>query len=336
VETLSGLGIGDDAIEVYRAMLTHESAGVAELATLLNRTEQQIKDALAVLADAALARQVRGEPGQWRAVNPGVGLGSLIAKQEAELAVQQQMLQRNRSIVADLVANYWAAGGPPNQSSSFEEIEDVAEVRATLEQLSRDVEKEVFALVPGGPQRPAVLEASRPLDAATLDRGVRMRTVYLSSMRNDGPSLQYARWLSERGGEVRTTDSLPMRLLLVDRAIAVVRSDPGTAGGGAMIIRSPGVVEAMYFLAESVWASAIRLGAPPTVDDLGLTRPECELLRLLGMGLTDEVAARRLGVSLRTARRLMADVMHRINAGSRFQAGLYLSQLGWTGDIREE
>ena len=68
---------------------------------------------------------------------------------------------------------------------------------------------------------------------------------------------------------------------------------------------------------------------PEPGADTGLTASEQELLRLLGKGLTDEAAAKRLGVSLRTVKRRMEDLMRRLEAGSRFEAGLKAGQRGW-------
>lgn len=50
---------------------------------------------------------------------------------------------------------------------------------------------------------------------------------------------------------------------------------------------------------------------------------------MLAAGLTDEAAAKRLGVSLRTVRRIMAGLMDRLQASSRFEAGLKAAQKGW-------
>ncbi|MFJ4437301.1 LuxR C-terminal-related transcriptional regulator [Streptomyces sp. NPDC088923] len=328
---LIALGLDDRAMLVYRAMVACEEAGVADLAEHLSISDGDVRNALEALAGASLARPAMGEPTRWRAVNPELELASLIARQEAELATQQQVLQQNRSVVADLLADYSTAafrrGGGTN--ADFEEVSDVEEVRAKLRILSQQVRTEVFALVPGGPQSAEVLAASRVLDEETLRRGVRMRTVYLSSVRNDGPSVSYARWLSQQGGQIRTTESLPMRLLLIDHSVALIRVDPEQPGQGALFIRSPGVVAALYFLAENVWESSLPFGSPPVKDGFGLSTQERELLRLLAGGLTDAMSARRLGLSIRTVRRLMADLMKRINAASRFQAGLRLGQLGW-------
>ena len=52
-------------------------------------------------------------------------------------------------------------------------------------------------------------------------------------------------------------------------------------------------------------------------------------MKLLAAGLTDEAAAARLNISHRTARRLMAGLMERLGARSRFEAGLKAAQRGW-------
>ncbi|MEV4409509.1 LuxR C-terminal-related transcriptional regulator [Actinoplanes sp. NPDC049598] len=59
-----------------------------------------------------------------------------------------------------------------------------------------------------------------------------------------------------------------------------------------------------------------------------LDERERHLLALLAAGLTDESAAARLDVSVRTVRRTMASIMLRLGARSRFQAGMIAARLG--------
>ena len=61
------------------------------------------------------------------------------------------------------------------------------------------------------------------------------------------------------------------------------------------------------------------------------------LIVLLAQGLTDEAIGRRLGISSRTVRRRVAEIVHSLGAKSRFQAGVRAAQAGWptaAGDIR--
>jgi DNA-binding CsgD family transcriptional regulator len=184
--------------------------------------------------------------------------------------------------------------------------------------------------MPGGAQSQASLEASKPLDEDALRRGVSMRTVYLESARNDAATLAYARWLAELGGEVRTAAVLPLRMLIVDRELALVPVSASDSRSGAILMRTSGIIHGLCALFDSVWRSAVPLYSRGRPRDLrGLTNQERAILNLLGQGHTDEVIARRLAVSVRTCRRIIADLMERLGAHSRFQAGAHAQAGGW-------
>ncbi|MEU9130595.1 helix-turn-helix transcriptional regulator, partial [Kitasatospora sp. NPDC048540] len=55
------------------------------------------------------------------------------------------------------------------------------------------------------------------------------------------------------------------------------------------------------------------------------------IMELLAAGLKDESIARRLGMSLRTTRRHIADIMEELDAASRFQAGYRFAVQGGGG-----
>jgi DNA-binding NarL/FixJ family response regulator len=55
------------------------------------------------------------------------------------------------------------------------------------------------------------------------------------------------------------------------------------------------------------------------------------ILELLASGVTDEVAARRIGISSRTFRRHVATIMDELQADSRFQAGVAAARAGLVG-----
>jgi DNA-binding NarL/FixJ family response regulator len=52
-------------------------------------------------------------------------------------------------------------------------------------------------------------------------------------------------------------------------------------------------------------------------------------LELLALGGKDEAVARHLGVSLRTVRRRVADLLEELGATTRFQAGMEAVRRGW-------
>ncbi|MEI5011593.1 LuxR C-terminal-related transcriptional regulator [Streptomyces sp. PmtA] len=140
-------------------------------------------------------------------------------------------------------------------------------------------------------------------------------------------------WLGERGGLVRTVPRLPLRMLIYDRSRAIVPMDPAAADMGALVLDGTGALTALLALFEQTWQQAQPLGesAAEAVSDTGnsLTPPERAVLDLLTEGLTDEAIARQLGVSVRTIRRVTADLMQRLGARSRFEAGVLATSKGW-------
>ena len=202
-------------------------------------------------------------------------------------------------------------------------------VQDRLTRIAHEAAVEILTLMPGGAQSPGAIEAARRYDEEALERGVAIRTVGLDSIRNDEATLAYAEFLTDSGAEFRTAPLLPPRMLLMDRHSALVPIDPENTRKGAIWLTSPGTLASLLALFELVWDIATPFGADRTPNREGLTSREQMLLTLLGRGLTDEAAAARIGVSHRTARRMMAELMERLGARSRFEAGLKAAQRGW-------
>ena len=77
----------------------------------------------------------------------------------------------------------------------------------------------------------------------------------------------------------------------------------------------------VYSLFTAAWEAATDLGAYLRGEVPELAPEDREILRALGAGLTDEAAARRLGTSLRTYRRRVAELMATLEAGSASRPG---------------
>lgn len=325
---LEELGLDSRAEAVYRLMLMHRDWGVREIAVSLRTSESEVRDLLSRLADLTLLRQSLDSPDEMRPVNPEVGLQLLLERQHAELLERQQRLAETKAAVSQLIADYMEVPRAGDYEGA-ERLDGMDAIQSRLEKLARSAESACLSFMPGGAQSAQSLAASRPLDEHMLRRGTSVLTVYLASVRNDPATLGYARWLTEHGGEVRTVPTLPLRMVLFDYAVALVPIDLGNTRRGAVQLTVPGAVAALIALFEQVWHSAVPLGDESRRADGDLTSPERELLRLLAQGVTDEVAARELGISLRTERRMMATLMQRLGARSRFEAGMRASERKW-------
>lgn len=330
--SLKPLGIDPRAELVYRALLESPDLDLTELASRLRLTEQEVMEALDHLADKALLEQGVSAEGGWAVVDPEMRLGAMLAAEEAEIYTRWQTAQRARQHIAELSANYSQAGH--RDVPGIEHIVGVDDVRRRLVTLAMSTEHEVAAFVPGGPQPADILRSSRKLDSETLGRGVQMRTVYVESIRNSQETMRYARWLVKEGALVRTVPVLPLRMIIADRSLAIIPCAPGEPRQGALVVRHPGIVGVCLALFEEIWQSGSELADAAVSQEgaqEGPTAQERELLRLLGLGHADEYVGRQLGVSLRTVRRMMATLMRRMGAKSRFQAGVKAADLNWLG-----
>lgn len=321
---LEALGLTTAAGAVYQAMLDHPDHGVDQLADACHLRPAQVHDCLEELGQLMLVRASSEHPGQMRAVDPEIGLADMIARQEAELAAQHAQLAASRAAVTRMVADR-----AQNRSAHGERILGMDAIQNRLAHLARIATTEIIGVQPGI-QRPEDLDAGRDQDLAALQRGVTMRSLFQDHARQHAHIAVFGHTLLSHGGEVRTAATVPQRMVIVDRAHALVPIDPADTRKGALHVTEPGILTALLELFEQTWNTAVPLGAVrPDDPRTGLTDTERELLRLLGTGLTDDAAGQRLGISSRTVGRHMASVMERLGATSRFEAGIKAAQRGW-------
>lgn len=225
------------------------------------------------------------------------GIALLVQRQEEELEARRKALAESREAAEAIAAT--SARQRQDLPAGVELLADLDQIQARMESLLQANRQEVCSIVPTVMSADA-LAAARPLDTEALSRGITQRLLWHEGVRNNPTALAYARWMAQNGAQIRTAPLLPHRLLLIDRTSALIPADPADPGAGAALITNPGI-----------------------------TAAETDLLRLLAAGLTDEAAAKRLNVSVRTVKRRMEDLMHRLGANSRFQAGANAAGNGW-------
>lgn len=206
---------------------------------------------------------------------------------------------------------------------------------AGLEALLASATKEVLMMstLSAGTHDP--IGGIRRVDHDNVRRGVRYRVLVPDPARTEPVLATRLGTLSLAGADCRTVAEVPADALVIDGTLVVLPIDRGTSGrAGAMskgtaLFRLPSVVTTTMELFERVWSTAVPMTASDLPDTAELNLRERELLTLLSSGSTDESAAVKLGVSVRTVRRMVADIMHRLGARSRFQAGVKAADRGW-------
>ncbi|MDH6137561.1 sugar-specific transcriptional regulator TrmB/DNA-binding CsgD family transcriptional regulator [Kitasatospora sp. MAA4] len=324
---LRALGLDAVCDQVYRELLAEPTLDATLLADRLGLSQDQVGASLDTLADLALLRMSREAPDQRRPVSPERARALLLRRQEEDLQARLAALEANRAAVATAAEqqtrDQWRT------PTGGDRLDGLDEIQSRLESLVQGATTEICSIVPTQ-MSPEALEASRALDEELLARGITLRTLCHEGARTNQRSLSYASAMAASGAQLRTAPALPHRLLLVDRTTALVPLDPAVPAPSAVVVTTPGIVAALAELFDRIWADAVPLGPDPVRDDAtGITAGERELLRILSTGVTDEAAAKRLGVSVRTVKRRMEDLMRRLEAGSRFEAGFRACRQGW-------
>ncbi|WP_338687300.1 DNA-binding response regulator [Streptomyces acidiscabies] len=131
----------------------------------------------------------------------------------------------------------------------------------------------------------------------------------------------------EQGIAVRIAAApLPQGTVFVGRRTMIL-TDPGGRGTYTMSTE-PALVGGAYALFEAAWEAATDLGVFLDTDRPRIDGQARAVLRALGSGMTDETAARQLGISLRTYRRRVAELLVALGSESRFQAGVRAGEWG--------
>ncbi|HEY6745930.1 MAG TPA: LuxR C-terminal-related transcriptional regulator [Mycobacteriales bacterium] len=319
------LGLDGLSESVYRAMLSNPDADLDALAGTLGVAGAEVREALQRLV--ALSLVTERSPGRvYVPINPDVALDALLSLEQAEITRRERQLLEARAELSRLVRT---SGDHPTAIREVRRIDDLEQVLEVLRELFARCYQELLNVVPGEPPPPELLADAADYDLAVLERGVRFRTLYTRRQLADGPMRDYMHMMREHGADVRIADTLPHRLVIFDRTVSFLPVDPRRTGAGALVVREPAITANLVMLFESLWAGAqdieeaLTSGAPSASD---LDR---SVLMLMSSGVKDEAAARQLGISDRTYRRHVADILIRLGASSRFQAGVEAVRHGW-------
>jgi DNA-binding CsgD family transcriptional regulator len=257
-------------------------------------------------------------------LDPSIAFEQLAGRRRREIGELSDALR------ADLAAGELFAAAHANFVTQHTNRDvEVLEGRARANQRMQNFnpEKSVWGFVQAG----GLIEANADHpDKPHLDRGVAIRYVYPDSYWKKPVARRFFRQLVEQGGALRISPSVPFRLVIFDGEAAVLGIDPEDSSVGAVVHRSPAVVRMAEELFLSYWNQAV-----DPFEDLsrvtasGILPQEAEFLRLLVRGGTDEQVARRLGVSMRTVRRMAAKLSEQVGASGRFELGVRAAQRGW-------
>lgn len=320
---LSVLGLDEAELAAYRMLVTGPSGTAMEVSGALGVSVGKATRVIASLEAKGLVARSGTAIDHVVASPPDIALGALIV--EHQEGIRQAELEMRA-----LRERYLAAS-----SSRAEQVVDVVRgreaVRQRFNQLQRGARREVLEFVKGDVVAVSVDENVE--EEAAISRGVTYRFL-LERQTLERPGLMAAVSESIRDGvELRVTRELPIRLIVVDREIAMIPLAGATddQSGGALLLRAGGLLDLAVSLFEVKWRDATRLDAvvDGAVEGSELSARERQILLMLNAGLTDRTVATRLGLSARTVQRYVADMMERAEVDTRLQLGVQATRRGW-------
>jgi DNA-binding CsgD family transcriptional regulator len=137
-------------------------------------------------------------------------------------------------------------------------------------------------------------------------------------------------------GEVRVHTKLPLKMLAIDRSVALVPlAQHDTTPLGVLVYQSA-VLDGLLALFEYVWDQAVTLpmldGYAAPAADTTLSPEDRQLLSLLLAGLTDEAIAAHFRISARTVQRKVHALMEVANVRTRMQLAWEAARQGWLSE----
>ncbi|WP_433532919.1 hypothetical protein ACQPYA_13465 [Micromonospora sp. CA-263727] len=304
---------------VYGYVLRHEVIQNAPRGLGLSPVE--VHGAVAHLISLGLLRHHSGE--RFVAVPPHEAAEHVLRPLEHEIRARRAEIDEMRDRLRDFVPIFEAERPSLAAPAPVQRVESLAAVRAMIVELSEECTGEILNAQPGNGRSGGLLEEAALRDTLPIRGGVRTRLLHQHAARFDPGVRAYLDRMCAAGAEVRTAGDEFGRLLVFDRTAALIEAPDSPSV--AIMIRNADVIGWMAHQYERLWQAAEPYRTGPD-ESAGIAQGLTGLIaRLLSEGLTDAAVARRLGLSVRTCRRYVADMMASLGSESRFQAGYLLA-----------
>ena len=321
---LESLGIGAAEESAYVALLDRPEATLAELSSALAWPTRKVQRLLDALQRMGLVTVAAGEPRRFVPASPDIAIEAILSRREGELRRARAEIQRLQQRATE---------GAGKTRQMIELITTHEAGLRVFEQIQHAARHELIFL-----QRPPILIAGPEQPSATqvdaLARGVRYRSIADQALLAIPGVVARLRLDLEAGEDVRIVSSLPLKMVMADRSVALIPLNLESPNSPSLLVRSSALLDALHSMFEILWERA----APIAVASTGTwqmgqpgTRlpPEADqLLPLLAAGLNDKAIAHELGISASTLTRRITDIMDRLDAQTRFQLGWMAARHG--------
>ncbi|KQZ70009.1 hypothetical protein ASD66_09995 [Nocardioides sp. Root151] len=320
----------DLAISLYRLARQNGDWSDDRMTETLGVTPEALAAAREELVQLGLVRGTAGE--RWTVVDPMRAAEQVLQDHGRSVADWSETASRLAADIESMAALLPALRVVVDDDAMNTVLEGNETARAFLAELGDSLQHQLLTAHSGGALPQEAIDAALPQDLAVLERGVEVRTIYLTSAVRSLPTLRYLEQLTEAGAQVRIRDTLPFRMVLADGVTAVCSMKWAEGRSGAVVVRGSAYVQLLTRMFEFCWAEATpmeaTIGRPVRTNGPDLDDEQRLMLRLFADGLTDQAIARQLGVAPRTFTRKTRLLFEQLGIESRFQAGVQAVRRG--------
>ncbi len=338
---LGAVGLSSKSEQVYLFVVHRGRTMTDDVAKAFGIDVESAATILDELRDVGLIALPEVPGGAYAPVDPQIALGAVVDRLSEQAAVL-------RDRIPALVEQFRSSAGGEHEAPMTLVLTDPVEVASWYARLQHEARSEFLTF----DRPPYVSLGMEPLQVSTIARGVSWRVVYAAEAFAREDAWDETVRLSDQGEQARVASSLPFKLVVMDRSIALLGLRLDGVSVETMVTESPPLVKLLVDTFEYYWMRSLPLGpggasstaeihqaleerertAPAPAGRVRLappTREQQAILALIGAGLTDDVIAARLGLSVRSLRRRSQQLMHDLGADNRFQLGVEAARRGW-------
>ncbi|GHJ50522.1 hypothetical protein Cs7R123_78640 [Catellatospora sp. TT07R-123] len=317
VPLLTRWGLTPDADLVFRTLATCGPDTAAGLARSLGMSRRRVDDALEDLYGAesvapAGRRTGPREEAVWRA-------GS------TDSVVQRLRRRQHRAAVQPQVRCSVPRADAVGLSPDIRHLTSRDKARKRLVVLFSHARHEVLTLNPEQAFEVASMRGGATAGRHLGERGVPTRIIGVQAA-DPHRLVPYGGLSSRPWASYRVRSDVPMKLIVIDRRVALFPVDPHNYERGYLEVAQTALVASLVETFERCWSAAQSPQEVP-MPVFPLTPREEALVSLLVQGLTDAGAAQQLQISERTVSNLLRNLMDRLGVENRFQLGVALGSL---------
>ncbi|HEY8682328.1 MAG TPA: integrase arm-type DNA-binding domain-containing protein [Rhodanobacter sp.] len=311
---LEPLGIDDLEERTYKALLGHGMATAREIAQVLGLSAHKTQQLLDGIEAKGLASHSPEQPRRYIAVPPELAIEALIGQ-------RQVILERARSTIPELKRQAATSAHAKAPEQPVELITSRAAIGQILMRLRQTVQHDVF----GFQRAPWLYRAD--VNRPETRPGVCVRSISDAGYLALPGALAALRAAVKNGEEARIFPTLPIKMYVVDRRVALIPLNVVDQDGPTLLVRAPSLLDALHELFEMTWHRATPV-AFTRAGVLEVRKPDAllseaaeQMISLLAAGLNDKAIVYETGISIATLNRRVAELMRRFDTRTRFQLG---------------